>query len=177
MLLSGILSTLVGSGAAIFQGIFETKQQTKRAEVEQKLQNERFAIEQNTLLEIAKSNIDIEKYKSIIAVAETSKAESQTRMEGDANFTNAVVELTKVADAGKFIKSLTASVRPVSTYYMLFLLGVIVTLDYIGDSLLEPETVSFVAGTLDYIIAFWFVRRSYDKTQSISGVNLAQKKK
>ena len=70
-----VLAGVAGAGAGLLQGIIEKKQDTKRFQVEKELDNKRIETEGQISIEIAKTGIDIEKYKSIIAFQEANKAQ------------------------------------------------------------------------------------------------------
>ena len=174
MSLFTVLSSITGGGFGLLQGIVEKKQETKRFEIDKKLENERLKVESNTSIEIAKTNIDIEKYKSIISLHESNKAKYEQEKQEYSDFSDAVVDLTRVDTSGdskwdKIPRFLSALVRPNTTYYFLILSGILVW--YNPHSEIVQE---LVFTELSYILAFWFVRRSYDKNQ-IS--NIFQKKK
>jgi hypothetical protein len=172
--LSAVIAGIVGSGAGLFQGIVEKKQETKRFEIDKQLENKRFEMETNATIEIAKIGIDVEKYKSIIALQEANRALYEQKKQEYTGFTSAVVDLTKVDISGNskwdtFARFITASVRPVVTY--IFVIGVIILSFNSSDDNLFLE-LFFIQ--LDFILGFWFIRRSYDKNQV---VNIFQKKK
>ena len=169
-----VLAGVAGAGAGLLQGIIEKKQDTKRFQVEKELDNKRIETEGQISIEIAKTGIDIEKYKSIIAFQEANKAQYEQEKQEYSDFSSVVVDLTKVDISGnsnwdKFVRFITALVRPLTTY--IFVFGVIVLSFTSGEKDLFLE-LFFIQ--LDYILAFWFVRRSYDKNQ-IS--HIFQKKK
>lgn len=172
--IGAVLSGLFGSGVGLLQGIVDKKQETKRFEIEKQLENDRFKIESNATIEIAKNSIDVEKYKSIIALQEANKVKHEQEKQEYSDFSSAVVDLTKVDISGnsildKISRFITVSVRPVVTY--VFVIGVIILSFKASNKDLFLE-LFFIQ--LDFILGFWFVRRSYDKNQ-IS--NIFQKKK
>jgi len=174
MSLFAVISSAVGGGLGLLQGTFEKKQETRRFEIEKQLENERYKVESNASVEIAKTGIDIEKYKSIVALHEASKAKYEQEKQEYSDFSSAVVDLTKVDITGntlwdKIPRFLSALVRPNTTYYFLILSGLLVFFNPHSEVIQE-----LVFTELSYILAFWFVRRSYDKNQ-IS--NIFQKKK
>ena len=58
---------------------------------------------------------------------------------------------------------LTAVTRPITTFYCLFMVTVISTVALFLNSTLIPSIVEASFITLDYVLAFWFVRRSVEK--------------
>jgi hypothetical protein len=172
--IGAVVAGFFGSSVGLLQGVIDKKQETRRFEIEKQFDNERIKIENNTTIEVAKSGIDIEKYKSIISTQEANKTKYEQEKQEYSDFTDAVVDLTKVDIVGngkldKFARFITASVRPVITY--IFVIGVIILSFKASDKDLFLE-LFFIQ--LDFILGFWFVRRSYDKNQ-IS--NIFQKKK
>ncbi len=172
--IGAVVAGFFGSGVGLLQGIIDKKQETRRFEIEKQLDNERIKIENNAKIEIAKSGIDIEKYKSITSIQEANKTKYEQEKQEYSDFTGAVVDLTKVDISGNsnwdtFARFITASVRPVVTY--IFVIGVIILSFKASDKDLFLE-LFFIQ--LDFILGFWFVRRSYEKNQ-IS--NIFQKKK
>lgn len=173
------LSGLFGSGVGLLQGIIDKKQETRRFEIEKQLDNERIKIENNTTIEVVKSGIDIEKYKSITSLHESNKAKYEQEKQEYSNFTGAVVDLTKVdisygGKANALARFFTSFVRPFTTY---LLLGILALFAYNINLFTEEMKMIFFEmyfAILDFVLGFWFVRRSYDKSQ-IS--NIIQKKK
>ena len=160
MSLFAVISSAVGGGLGLVQGIVEKKQETRRFEIEKQLENERIKIENNASIEIAKSSIDIEKYKSIVSLQEANKAKYEQEKQQYSDFSSAVVDLTKVdiSGGGKLnacARFFTSFVRPFTTY---LLLGILVLLGFKINLFSEELKITFLEmyfSILEFVVGFW----------------------
>lgn len=164
-----LLSTAFGGITALFQGIIEKKQETKRFSIEKDFETRQFEIEQKANIEIAKANIDIEKYKNLTILSQEKIAQTQQLQSEYEDFTKAQIEATK-NDGG-----LSKKMRPMFSigFFTLFVIQLIGTIylalsekfPFLREQAWLQFTVmnEFVLYTLDYIIGYWFVRRSTEK--------------
>lgn len=169
--IGAVVAGFFGSGVGLLQGIIDKKQETRRFEIEKQLDNERIKIENNANIEIARAGIDIEKYKHLTATSQEKIAQSQQLQSEYENFTKAQIEATK--NDGGWSKKM----RPMFSvgFFALFaiqLMGVILlALGVFPEFAFLREQAwlqfivmnEFVLYTLDYIIGYWFVRRSTEK--------------
>ena len=154
------LSTVIGGGSALLQSFIEKKQDQKTEELRLKYQNERD-------IEIAKIQATSSERISFEATKQNSlQAQISDNQTESARF-NAIVEISAYLDKmeyksvriANFIIALT---RPVITF---ILLGFVVV-GSLRASLHEFFILETAFGTLDYTLAYWFVRRSFEKKKT-----------
>ena len=110
---------------------------------------------------------------------EANKAKYEQEKQQYSDFSSAVVDLTKVdiSGGGKLnacARFFTSFVRPFTTY---LLLGILVLLGFKINLFSEELKITFLEmyfSILEFVVGFWFIRRSYDKNH-IS--NIFKKKK
>lgn len=136
-----IISTVFGALSALLQNIIEKKQ-------ERKLEEQR----NDNFIRLEEMRIQTEKLKVKVAGHQSYSA-----------FTNAVAKINRPLSGkhkseriANFIVTLT---RPILTF---ILVGLVVSL-----CLKSPSTdiIKPAFATLDYILGYWFVRRSFEKNR------------
>ena len=154
------LSTVVGGGSALLQSFIEKKQDQKTEELRLKYQNERdIEIAKIQATSSERISFEVTKQNSLQAQISDNQTES-------ARF-NTIVEISAYLDKmeyksvriANFIIALT---RPVITLILLLLI-IGLSFSIKGQELYLLE-VGF--STLDYTLAYWFVRRSYEKKKT-----------
>ena len=154
------LSTVIGGGSALLQSFIEKKQDQKTEELRLKYQNERD-------IEIAKIQATSSERISFEATKQNSlQAQISDNQTESARF-NAIVEISSYLDKmeyksvriANFIVALT---RPLITF---ILLGFVVAVS-LRVSLHEFFILETAFATLDYALAYWFVRRSCEKKKT-----------
>lgn len=161
-LLSGAFGAL--SGAA--QGYLDKREERKNASADRQLELDKFKVEQETALKLADKNLSAEKIKAAIVKSEEVKTISQQQKKEYTDFAKAVEKLSfvDVSSNGfldKLSRFITSLVRPLSTIVSLALVVYLSIAMSHGDYSIEVLNYSYA--TLDFILAFWFVRRGYEK--------------
>ena len=154
------LSTVIGGGSALLQSFIEKKQDQKTEELRLKYQNERdIEIAKIQATSSERISFEVTKQNSLQAQISDNQTES-------ARF-NTIVEISAYLDKmeyksvriANFIIALT---RPVITF---ILLGFVVV-GSLRASLHEFFILETAFATLDYTLAYWFVRRSFEKKKT-----------
>ena len=154
------LSTVIGGGSALLQSFIEKKQDQKTEELRLKYQNERdIEIAKIQASSSERISFEVTKQNSLQAQISDNQTES-------ARF-NTIVEISAYLDKmeyksvriANFIIALT---RPVITLILLLLI-IGLSFSIKGQELYLLE-VGF--STLDYTLAYWFVRWSYEKKKT-----------
>ena len=154
------LSTVIGGGSALLQSFIEKKQDQKTEELRLKYQNERdIEIAKIQATSSERISFEVTKQNSLQAQISDNQTES-------ARF-NTIVEISAYLDKmeyksvriANFIIALT---RPVITLILLLLI-IGLSFSIKGQELYLLE-VGF--STLVYTLAYWFVRRSYEKKKT-----------
>lgn len=150
----------MGGGSALLQNWIEKKQDQKSEEIRLKYQNER-DIEIAKIQATSNEKISFETTKQNVLQEKISNNETE-----NARF-NAIVETSAYLDKmehqsvriANFIIALT---RPAITFILLSLV-IGLSFNIKGQ---ESYLLQSAFATLDYVLAYWFVRRSFEKKKS-----------
>jgi len=155
-----MLSSALGGGSALLQNWIEKTQEQKSEEIRLKYQNQRD-------VEIAKIQATSNEKISFEATKQNALQEKISNNQTENARFKAIVKTSAYLDKmehrsvriANFIIALT---RPAVTFILL-LLVIGLSFKIKGQELFLLETAF---ATLDYVLAYWFIRRSFEKKKS-----------
>jgi lysozyme len=163
MILSTLISGAFGSVAGIAQEYVKNKQNN-----DTQIQLRKMELENGVT--ISRDNVSISQAGVSTAEANADAKES----EADASWVSAVAETSKVVDSQylltRIANFLIASTRPILTYLNFFFVCIITYYIVKEGRYLEIQLVllDLLWGQFSGITAYWFIRRSYEKTNFTS---------
>ena len=160
MAVLSIISGLLGSGSAIVQNVLEKRDERKTQEINLKYQKE-------TDIRIAEIQAKTESSNAHESTKQANLHKQIEELKSESNRYEAIVKTSAYLDKmeyksvriANFIIALT---RPLVTFILLLLTIILSTTMDIDEIFALENTFA----TLDYILAYWFVRRSIEKKKT-----------